>query len=109
MFKLLKKNCVQEWPATASIPIKGGKIAEKSFSVDLVILDTDAFHQAMREGDESLMKQVVTGWQGLGDEQGKPLVFNSANLSAAAKNPYFAKAVIASYLKASSGQASEKN
>jgi len=109
MFKLLKKNEVLEWPAVATLPVDGGKTKEEHFAVDLVILDTDELHQSMREGDEVLLKKVLTGWHKLGDKDGEELAFSQENLSAAAKNPYFSRAVVSAYLKASSGLAAEKN
>lgn len=109
MFKLAKERRIKNWPTTVVVPQDNGKTAESKIKLDLLLLNNDETNKLMREGDKALFKKVITGWHGLGDEEGNELPFTEENLAAAAVNPHFAQAALQAYLQASSGQAQEKN
>jgi hypothetical protein len=109
MFKLIAKNHVKHWPAKAQLAINDGVVQAVDFHLDLVLIPTNEFNKISRLGDDAILQQVITGWDDIGDEEGKPLEFNQENLLAASRNSAFAKAALNAYFQASSGQAAEKN
>lgn len=109
MFKIVSNRIVKDWPATASIATDGGKTEKHDFTVDLKLIDTNKFTELSRQGDAPLVREVLVGWNGIGDESGNPMSFTPDNLTACAQNPAFVQAVFTAYLEASSGRASEKN
>ncbi|WP_087022404.1 hypothetical protein [Thaumasiovibrio subtropicus] len=109
MFKLTKNRLVKAWPATVSLATDNGEIQTHEITLDLVLLDTGEFNDLSRQGDPAFFKKVIKGWDGIGDENGDPLPFNTKTLKAAVQNPAFTAAALSAYMDAAQGRAATKN
>ena len=106
MFKLKSKLSVQ-WPVVINMPIDGGKTQAIECSASLKILPQDEFDSFAKKGDAQLLEKVVTGWDGIANEDGQPLTFSPENLKQLTAIPYVRQGLLKAYLDASSGIAAK--
>lgn len=109
MFKIVKERVIRNWPATISESTDNGKVDKHEITLDLLIIDTDEFKRLSLKGDEAILQEVIKGWDGIGDLNGKPLAFSHDRLKALSKNASFVQGALMAYLDAQAGRAREKN
>jgi len=102
MFKLLKNNRVY-WPVTIHQPADGGTTTQHKCQVEFEIKEQDIFNQLANEGDQTLLTNLVTGWRGIGDENGDEMEYNQENLTALINIPFVRTGLIRGYMEAASG------
>ena len=103
MFILKKQNDVM-WPCKISVPADGGKFVKETVSVRLKLLPAKEFQSLIKRSDDVLfVREVLLGWEGVGDETGKALEFSDATRDALAQTPYFVRALLEAYAEASVG------
>ena len=49
------------------------------------------------QDEETLLRLILSGWEGIEDESGKALPFNPKNVADLADDPYWIKGVISAY------------
>lgn len=108
MFKLINENPIVTWPVTIAIPADQGKVLKAKCKLTFELIDDDEFSELAAMGDDVLLQRVVSGWQDVGDEDGKPLPFSEENLRRFSKRAYVRRSIFAAYQKANTGTA-EKN
>ncbi|GLX85053.1 hypothetical protein tloyanaT_13050 [Thalassotalea loyana] len=101
MFKLKSENVVL-WPVIINEPVDGGKVKKHKCQVRFKLLKQAEFDLFYTD-DRALLKQVIKGWEGLGDESGELLEFNEDNLQALTDIAFVRSSLISGYLSANTG------
>ena len=73
-----KKVKTFKWPVTVEEPADGGVFYDSSFDAVFKRVPRSEFQKLADKGDLDLLKAVMTGWEGIEDEDGKPLPFSQA-------------------------------
>jgi len=103
MFVLKKQNDVL-WPCTVSYPVDGGVFKEEKISIRIKLLPAKGFQALIKQADDGLfIRDILLGWEGVADDDGKALEFSEQTRDALAQVPYFVRAVINAYAEASVG------
>ena len=94
-----KKVKTFKWPVEVKEPseTEAGKFDTHKF---IAIFNRVARSVIVKMADEdelTLLNLVLAGWEGIDDEDGKPLPFNSKNVAELADDPYWIKGVINAY------------
>jgi hypothetical protein len=104
MFKLAKQREVL-WPVTVTVPVDGG-VEKVEIQVRYRLLTRSEMLALRDEGEqalEGLVRERVTGWDGVADASGEPLPFSPETLEQALDNLAFFQAVSVGLLFASQG------
>ena len=59
---------------------KGDDAKTLEFTATFLLLDDDATIEASKDGDEEFIRKTLKGWDGILDDDDKPLQFKKANL-----------------------------
>lgn len=108
MFVLKKENVVW-WPATLSVPVDGGDVAEHKISLKIKIVSPEKYNELAIQGDSALFEEVVQGWADVNQPDGTALPFTEESKTAFFNVPFVAAGVVACYHEAASGKAATKN
>lgn len=99
MFKLEQSNSFL-WPVKISYPIDGGRSEEESFDVEFKRLPQsrlDAIPKDIANGDltdKKLVREIVVGWKGVVNNDGKEVPFTASTLEVALENSGVASAIV---------------
>ena len=72
---VLKKTASYKWPVTVETPIDGGKFEKQTFDAVFKRMSRSAFMDLLDKGEDALVDQILEGWDGIKDEDGKDLPF----------------------------------
>ena len=109
MFKLQKPDTVL-WPVTIAIPQDGGRVSKSRCKIEFKLLDQDDYTHWVQNGDDrDFLRQVVVGWEEVGDESGEPLSFSETARDQLLGIAYVRGAMVLAYHEIASGGASRKN
>ena len=99
MFRLPDPDAVHNVPVTVPVPTGGADPAQHEIVCHFRLLDRPALNALLeRKDDLVFFKAVLAGFDGVGDRHGEPLAFNDTTLETLSAIPYFARAVVDSYL-----------
>ena len=107
-FVFLGQDARREFEATVSVNVPG--VGRQQFTakfLDLPQSKLDAL--ALMKGDgetDALMREVLTGWSGIEDEDGKPIPFTPAHVAAVLDFAYVRAALYDAYFNAAAGRVS---
>lgn len=104
MFKLLQ-NPEFSHTVKLSIPVDGGHDSQ-TFTARFRALSISevAAHDTMTTaGTDAYLRDIVVGWEGVIDDQGEPIPFNSANLDRLIDLPFARQALLETYNSAMMG------
>tara|TARA_B100001093_G_scaffold41109_1_gene35039 strand:+ start:283 stop:615 length:333 start_codon:yes stop_codon:yes gene_type:complete len=94
-----KKVKTFKWPVLVKEPSENdpGKFDTHQFIAVFNRLARSVIVKMADEDEGTLLNLILAGWQGIEDENGKPLPFNSKNIAELADDPYWIKGVIDAY------------
>jgi hypothetical protein len=105
---VLKKVASYKWPVTVETPIDGGKFQKQTFDAIFKKMSRSEFNNLVEQGDDALVDQIVEGWEGVTDEDGKEIPFTQKTKKELTDDPYVMRALITAYADSVMG-ASQKN
>ncbi len=98
-----------EWPVRVSLPVSGGKHQEVSFKAAFKRLPQSRCKELLLLGrtgeisDNDVVKEVLTGWSDVVDNDSRELPFNPANLDRLLEVPTAGACIVAAYFEAVGG------
>lgn len=110
MFKIEKKSTFK-WPVTVNVPKDGGGFSSFEFSAEFKLFDQskmDLLLERFRNDDQDIIKEMLVGWTGVQDSDGKELVFSVENRDTLTDIPYVRSALLKGYFEAASGNKVKK-
>lgn len=102
-----KKEATYVWPVTVEVPVDGGRFDKQTFDATFKRLGRSEFTKLADMGDIQLLEKVVIGWDGIEDEDGKPIKFTLPELRDFADDAYWCRGVIKAYLESLEGAQSK--
>ena len=111
---VLKKTNSYKWPVTVDVPVDGGKHDRVTFDVEFKDLTQSRLLEIAElssEGsltDVEVAREVMVGWAGIQDEDGKDLPYSITKRDELLEVPMVATAIASAYLKSKRG-AKRKN
>tara|TARA_R100000005_G_C4993431_1_gene200492 strand:+ start:1816 stop:2160 length:345 start_codon:yes stop_codon:yes gene_type:complete len=111
---VLKKSNSYKWPVTVDVPVDGGKHERVTFDVEFKDITQSRLQEMAEESAEGNMsdvdiaREVMTGWAGVTDEDGKELPYSITKRDELLDVPLVASAIAGAYLESKQG-AKRKN
>jgi|TARA_X000001382_G_scaffold76713_2_gene53694 hypothetical protein len=111
---VLKKTNSYKWPVTVDVPVDGGKHDRVTFDVEFKDLTQSRLLEIAElssEGsltDVEVAREVMVGWAGIQDEDGKDLPYSITKRDELLEVPMVATAIASAYLESKRG-AKRKN
>tara|TARA_Y100000592_G_scaffold30085_1_gene47952 strand:- start:8425 stop:8769 length:345 start_codon:yes stop_codon:yes gene_type:complete len=111
---VLKKSNTYKWPVSVDVPVDGGKHERVTFDVEFRDLTQSRLLEIAElsgEGnlsDVEIAREVMTGWAGVEDEDGKELPYSITKRDELLDVPMMASAIAGAYLESKQG-AKRKN
>ena len=111
---VLKKTNSYKWPVTVDVPVDGGKHDRVTFDVECKDLTQSRLLEIAElssEGsltDVEVAREVMVGWAGIQDEDGKDLPYSITKRDELLEVPMVATAIASAYLESKRG-AKRKN
>jgi hypothetical protein len=104
-FKITKQLSKVAWPILVKQPIDGGNTAEHEFIGHFKLLKQDEYDTLAKEStsDVEFIKEFLIGWEGITDDNDKPIKFSAAKLREVAGLPFVRIAIIRAYNQAVMG------
>jgi len=99
MFKIKAIDTIT-WPVEVSIPQDGGKIVKAEFIATFRYLtdtEVEALLVRSRGNNRAMLKEVVTGWDGVTDADDMPLPFTPDNLDGLLGHAYVSNAMVVAW------------
>ena len=92
-----KKVKTFKWPVTVEEPTDGGVFEDSRFDAIFKRVPRSEFQKLADKGDLELLKAVLTGWEGIEDEDGKAVPFSQVTVKEFADDPYWIRGVLKAY------------
>ena len=92
-----KKVKTFKWPVTIEEPADGGVLEESTFDAVFKRVPRSEFQKLADKGDLELLKAVLVGWEGIDEEDGKPVPFSLATMKEFADDSYWIRGVLKAY------------
>ena len=94
-----KKVKTFKWPVEVKEPSEStpGSFDSHEFTAIFNRVPRSAIVKMADEDENILLNLILAGWEGIQEEDGKPVPFNKKTLSEFADDPYWIKAVINAY------------
>jgi len=94
-----KKVKTFKWPVEVKEPSETnpGKFDAHEFIAIFNRVARSVITKMADEDEGTLLNLILAGWEGVEDENGKPIPFNSKSLAELADDPYWIKGVISAY------------
>lgn len=89
-------------PVTIQTPADG-KFEEETCTLTCKRLDAEQLDKLRKKDDAEILREVVVGWDGPTDDDGKPVPFNPANFAAFLLIPSAVRASALAYVTAIGG------
>ena len=111
---VLKKSNTYKWPVSVDVPVDGGKHERVTFDVEFKDLTQSRLLEIAElsgEGnlsDVEIAREVMSGWAGVEDEDGKELAYRITQRDELRDVPMMASAIAGAYLESKQG-AKRKN
>tara|TARA_B100001063_G_scaffold65360_1_gene59356 strand:- start:10086 stop:10430 length:345 start_codon:yes stop_codon:yes gene_type:complete len=111
---VLKKSNTYKWPVSVDVPVDGGKHERVTFDVEFKDLTQSRLLEIAElsaEGnltDVEIAREVIMGWIGIEDEDGKELSYSITKRDELLDVPMLATAIAGAYLESKQG-AKRKN
>ena len=111
---VLKKSNTYKWPVSVDVPVDGGKHERVTFDIEFKDLTQSRLLEIAElssEGtltDVEVAREVIVGWAGIEDEDGKDLPYSITKRDELLEVPMMATAIAGAYLESKQG-AKRKN
>lgn len=100
---VLKKTASYKWPVKVEVPTDGGKFETQTFDAVFKKMSRSAFGDLLEKGEDALLEQILEGWEGINDENGKEVPFTQKNKKELCDDPYVVRALIGAYADSVTG------
>jgi hypothetical protein len=103
-FKIVKQLEI-DWPVPVNVPTSGGKTELHTFTAKFKIMGNEYFEKAQQKAkdDIDLISKLITGWDGVLDDNDKPVKYSKKALSELCSLPFVRIAIIKAYTEALNG------
>ena len=98
-----KKVKTFKWPVIVEEPTDGGVFEDSKFDAVFKRVPRSEFQKLADKGDFELLKAVLTGWEGIEDEDGKAVPFSQAMMKEFSDDPYWIRGVLKAYTETFEG------
>ena len=98
-----KKVKTFKWPVKIKEPADGGVFETSTFDAVFKRVPRSEFQKLADKGDLELLKAVLTGWEGIEDEDGKPVPFSQVTMKEFADDSYWIRGVLSAYTETFEG------
>jgi len=98
-----KKVKTFKWPVKVEEPADGGVFETSTFDAVFKRVPRSEFQKLADKGDLDLLKSVLIGWEGIEDEEGKPVPFSQATMKEFADDAYWIRGVLQAYTETFEG------
>ena len=98
-----KKVKTFKWPVTVEEPADGGTFDTSTFDATFKRVGRGEFAKLSDKGEFDLLKAVLVGWDGIDDEDGKPIPFSIEALKEFSDDSYWVRGVLTAYTKTFEG------
>lgn len=111
---VLKQSDTYSWPVTFEVPTDGGRHERQTFDGEFKRLPQSRIRElgkqieANETTDVEVASEVLVGWKGITDDNGKEVPFSQKALEQLMEVPLLATQVVAAYFQSLSG-AKRKN
>lgn len=111
---VLKKTNTYKWPVSVDVPVDGGKHERVTFDIEFKDLTQTRLGEIAKlsgEGtlsDVEIAKEVIVGWAGIEDENGKELPYSITKRDELLEVPMLASTIAGAYIESKQG-AKRKN
>lgn len=106
---LLKKDNRFDWPVDVCVPLGDGKHSTHRFTATFDLIPADKMSEYIKlsatDGDGAISLDCLVGWDGVSDENEKPISFNDETRRELLAIPYVRRAVVMAYFAAMNGKA----
>lgn len=92
-----------KWPVAVEEPADGGVFETSTFDAVFKRVPRSEFQKLADKGDLELLKVVLIGWEGIDDEDGKPVPFSQTAMKEFADDPYWIRGVLKAYTETFEG------
>jgi hypothetical protein len=92
-----KKVKTFKWPVSVEEPADGGTFETTTFDAIFKRVGRSEFVKLSEEGEFDLLKAVLTGWDGIEDENGKALPFSIEAMRELSDDPYWIRGILKAY------------
>jgi len=92
-----KKVKTFKWPVSIEEPADGGTFETTTFDAIFKRLGRSEFLKLSEKSEFDLLKVVLTGWDGIEDENGKALPFSIEAVRELSDDPYWIRGVLKAY------------
>ena len=100
---VLKKTASYKWEVKVEVPVDGNQFESQTFEAVFKKISRSAFNNLVDRGDDALVDEILLGWEGVNDENGKPVPFTEKNKKQMADDPYVLRALIQAYADSVTG------
>jgi len=100
---VLKKTASYKWEVKVEVPTDGNRFETQAFEAVFKKISRSAFNDLVDKGDDALIGEILLGWEGINDEDGKPVPCTEKNKKQLCDDPYVLRALIQSYADSLSG------
>lgn len=107
MFKLAPPDQTYSRKVEVNVPQEDGSIEQMDFTACFKLTPRSGKEMGLLD-DEDFLAEVLVGWEGIQDAEGKPVPFSMENLKMLANLGFFSRAIGRAYRELDSGQP-EKN
>ena len=98
-----KKVKTFKWPVSIEEPADGGTFETTTFDAIFKRLGRSEFLKLSEKSEFDLLKAVLTGWDGIEDENGKALPFSIEAVRELSDDPYWIRGVLKAYTETFEG------
>ena len=84
-----KKVSTVKWPVSVKVPADGGKWHKATFTGIFKLCTLTEYGEYANQGDPELIKAVLEDWEGIEEEDGTEVPFNSKNLDSFLDDPHW--------------------
>ena len=92
-----KKVKTFKWPVSIEEPADGGTFETTTFDAVFKRVGRNEFLKLSEKSELDLLKAVLTGWDGIDDENGKTVPFSIEALRELSDDPYWIRGVLKAY------------
>jgi hypothetical protein len=106
---VLKQSDSYSWPVTFELPVDGGRHEKQSFDVQFKRMPQKWIRDIAKKIDTEevidvdVAREIVTGWSGVTDDDGKEVPFSQKALDQLLDVPTLAGELVMAYFKATAG------
>lgn len=93
-----------KWPVKVEEPADGGVFETSTFDAVFKRVTKSFFQKvAAKDNDLALLNSILVGWEGIEDEEGKPIPFSFAAMKELADDTFWTRGVLQAYVETFEG------